>query len=341
MTALCATSRCFAPALSLSDIGTHSRQANSRQAIDRIPEKIEQGRQSRQAIDRIFGANSREAIPDAIFQRGRQIRGRIRELTEREPESWPHRYPARNELMATTEALNKYEEISEHLIQGRHAAQNATAAVGVAVADMNRIRVAANTPENQRAAILNRHFAESSTGSRNNNPVGNVETRYAPMLEAVADIITDICPAAGRFAHVHDNFAAEHPNFIPNRASMMAPSSQLCTDVDFVDLLAMMPGVDSNEQRAGNVNNLASMTQSEITPKIFKWNWRHQFFIKVNGALSKLKPRLIQSTSYDGARQDLPSAFLNQIWFGVIQGRSIKKANATAWRARLAENLKG
>lgn len=233
--------------------------------------------------------------------------------------------------LATYNALKKdggLQAGSRHLEEQRTNPQFMT--IGSCVTEAALPHVAGSGPEIERAAIANRHFAV--TRNKHGGITGVVQEQALPAIEQACDSVLKVLRKAGRVAK---EFQVFPPGYDPGPSDAAAALHTRTTLLADFEYFAFVPGSWGTERGKTGFSKLPD-TDEQVRQK-------HTFFVKLNEALRKIKPRLIQACGDGGcATHTFDAGFLEAIMFGItaIERRSVKHAGPEHLRARLAGLLK-
>lgn len=201
--------------------------------------------------------------------------------------------------------------------------------IGSCVTEKELPHVAGSGRAVERAAILNRHFAECTNiyGGK----TGVCQTNAATGISAVVDHVINALKLAGRCAAVYQEFPEGYDANAHDAAAAVQKRTTLLRDVEF---MAYIPGSWSKERGRTGFSKMPN-TEAELKLK-------HTFFVKMNEALQKVKPRLIQAIGDQGCTvHTFDAGFFDAICFGMalFEKRSVKHAGPEHLRARLARRI--
>lgn len=202
--------------------------------------------------------------------------------------------------------------------------------IGSSVTEAALPHVAGSGPEIERAAIANRHFAV--TRNKHGGITGVVQEQALPAINQACDSVMKVLKKAGRVAKEFQVFPSDFEPGPSDAAATLHTRTTLLADFEY---FAFVPGSWGTERGKTGFSKLPD-TDEQVRQK-------HTFFVKLNEALRKIKPRLIQACGDGGcATHTFDAGFLEAIMFGItaIERRSVKHAGPEHLRARLAGLLK-
>jgi hypothetical protein len=186
--------------------------------------------------------------------------------------------------------------------------------------------VAGKGPIIQLAAMLNRHFAIKPTPY--GGQVGVVQDAIGDKVNVVVSHLITMLKGAGRAAHEYSEFPRGYDVEARDTQDFIHKKTTFLRDYEWV---AFLPKSWSKKRGTTALSKLAISNESI--------KQRHTFFVKLNEALQKMKPRAIQSTGDQGCMtQAFGPGFLEAIIFGIsfLEARSVKHAGPKHLRERLA-----
>jgi hypothetical protein len=199
-------------------------------------------------------------------------------------------------------------------------------AIGSYVHEEELPYVAGTGKDIEKAAIANRHFAEKV--NEFGGLTGVVQDAALPAINGVTDNVLKLLKDAGRVAKEFQEFPDGYDVNSKDAADSLYKKSTLLKDFEW---FAFTPGSWSKGRGKTQFSKMPNV-QEDVKQK-------HTFFVKLNEALRKVKPRLIQSTGDEGCMlHTFDAGFLETIMFGIslIERRSVKHAGPEHLRARLA-----
>jgi len=202
--------------------------------------------------------------------------------------------------------------------------------IGSRVVERELPHVAGVGPEIERAAIANRHFAEKV--NEYGGLTGVVQESALPAIAGAADSVLQLLLKAGRCAREFQQFPEGYDAHAKDASDSLHKKSTLLADFEY---FAYVPRSWSKQR---GKTGLAKMTNTEEDVR-----QKHTFFVKLNEALQKIKPRLIQASGDEGAIvHTFDAGLLESIMFGItiLERRSVKHAGPEHLRARLAGLLR-
>jgi len=202
--------------------------------------------------------------------------------------------------------------------------------IGSRVAEEELPYVAGSGPDIEEAAIANRHFAEKR--NEFGGLTGVVQESAIPAIDGACASVLKLLLSAGRVAKEFQDYPEDYDVNSKDAADSLHKKSTLLADFEY---FAFIPSSWGKERGKAGLSKLAN-TQEEVKQK-------HTFFVKLNEALRKIKPRLIQASGDDGCMaHTFDAGFFETIMFGItmLERRSVKHAGPEHLRARLAGLLK-
>ena len=186
--------------------------------------------------------------------------------------------------------------------------------------------VAGKGPIVQLAAMLNRHFAVKPTPY--GGQIGVVQDAIGGRVATVVEKLITMLKEAGRAAKEYNEYPSGYDVDARDTQDFVHKKSTFLRDYEWV---AFLPKSWSKKRGQSALSKLAISNES--------LRQRHTFFVKLNEALQKMKPRAIQSTGDQGCMtQAFGPGFLEAIVFGIsfLEARSVKHAGPRHLRERLA-----
>lgn len=205
--------------------------------------------------------------------------------------------------------------------------------IGSSVTEKKLPHVAGGGEATQKAAICNRHFKESTNDY--GGVTGVVQEHARPSIEAVVDAIVRVLKDAGRTAQEFQQFPLDYDANAKDAAESLHKKTTLLADFEW---FAYIPGSWGNPFGQRGQTGFSKLAACKEGVKQV-----HTFFVKLNEALQKIKPRLIQSMGDNGCMTyTFDAAFLETLMFGIslLEKRSVKHAGPEHLRARLANLLR-
>jgi len=198
--------------------------------------------------------------------------------------------------------------------------------VGSHVTESELPHVAGEGASVQRAAILNRHFAvkPNSVGG----VTGVVQENALKGITGACEQVLKLLKKAGRCAHEFQEFPEGFDAQPSDAAASLHKRSTLLADFEY---FAFVPSSWGKENAKAVFSKLPDVAEGV--------RQRHTFFAKLNEALAKIKPRLIQASGNQGClTHTFDAGFIDAIMYGIasIERRSVKHAGPEHLRARLA-----
>jgi hypothetical protein len=159
-----------------------------------------------------------------------------------------------------------------------------------------------------------------------------VQESAIPAIDGACVSVLKVLQAAGRVAKACQEFPEGYDVNPADAAAALHTRTTLLKDFEY---FAFVPSSWGKEKGKSVFSKLPD-TSEHVKQK-------HTFFVKLNEALRKVKPRLIQACGDGGcATHTFDAGFLEAIMFGItiIERRSVKHAGPEHLRARLAGVLK-
>jgi len=215
------------------------------------------------------------------------------------------------------------------LLKGRKAKPQ-ICTIGPAVTTDRLPHVAGTGRDVERAAISNRHFAKLN--NRYGGLTGKVQEHVVEGITFVVDQVIGMLMDAGRSGQD----TVEYPPDFDAEAKdvLKAEHGKKSTVLEDLQFARFKPG--SWSDKGWNKQLFKSNCGTEVLRP------RHEFFVKQNEALWKVKPRLIQSAGEVGtATHTMDAKLFETLAFGMtlLEQRSVKHATPKHLRARLANLL--
>lgn len=231
-------------------------------------------------------------------------------------------------------ALEQYNEVKQ--VDGIYAGSALLAAqesnpqymvIGSCVLEADLPHVAGSGAAVEYAAIVNRHFAQKI--NQFGGQTGVVQEHALPAINGACAAVTEVLKDAGRVAQEFQEFP-EGYELDPQDAVRATVHKRTTLLVDF-EWFAFCPNSWGKERGRTGFSKLPSTAEQT--------KQRHTFFVKLNEALRKIKPRLIQAAGDGGCiTHTFDAGFFEAIIFGIsiLERRSVKHAGPEHLRARLA-----
>lgn len=202
--------------------------------------------------------------------------------------------------------------------------------IGSKVAERELPYVAGSGPDIERAAIANRHFAIKA--NKYGGITGVVQEHARPAILGACERVLKLIQAAGRCANELQSFPEGYDVNPRDASDSLHKKSTLLKDFEY---FAFTPSSWSTDRGKTGFSKLANTEED--------YRQKHTFFVKLNEALKKVKPRLIQASGDGGcAVHTFDAGFFETILFGIsiLERRSVKHAGPEHLRARLSGLLK-
>jgi len=202
--------------------------------------------------------------------------------------------------------------------------------IGSKVAEKELPYVAGSGPDIEEAAIANRHFALKA--NKYGGLTGVVQEHARPAILGACERVLKLLIDAGRCAHEFQPFPEGYDVNPRDASDSLHKKTTLLRDFEY---FAYTPSSWSTERGRTGFSKLASTEED--------YRQKHTFFVKLNEALKKVKPRLIQASGDGGCEvHTFDAGFFETIIFGIsiLERRSVKHAGPEHLRARLSGLLK-